>query len=134
MKSPSVEINSKNGIKLTAFDKININASKVGIKGTLDFGSSFGFGETDEGILYQKKHTKNGIKKSCDTIKIEYYNNSGSVVTYSDADYETPAVYNKTLSDIASGTTAIAASCSVADIIKLVAYMKNNNLGPWTAN
>lgn len=134
MKSPSVEINSKNNMKLTAFDKININASKVGIKGTLDFGSSFGFGETDKGILYQKKHTEKGTKKSCDTIKIEYYNNSGSVVTYSDADYETPAVYNKTLSDIASGTTAIAASCSVADIIKLVAYMKNNNLGPWTAN
>ena len=133
-QAPAIWFDSDGDSVLKAYNDVKLQSVNGSIKlnGQLDFGSNFDFGETDEGILYQKKHTKKGTKKSCDTIKIEYCNNSGSVVTYSDADYETPAVYNKTLSDIASGTTAIAASCSVADIIKLVAYMKNGKLGPWT--
>lgn len=105
--SPSINIESAAGLKL---------------KGTLDFGSTFNFGETDNGIEVLYKLTKKNATKDCGVLKVVGVNNH--------------ATNNLVVGDvtIAPGETATIAQCSILDIIKLVNYMKTNNEGPWASN
>lgn len=102
--APSIKIESGGELKLG---------------GILDFGSSFNFGETDNGIEFQYKLTKKNATKDCGVLKVVGVNNhqSNSLI-----------VEGVT---IAPGNTGTIAQCSVLDIIKLVNYMKTNNQGPW---
>lgn len=102
--APSINIESAAGIKL---------------KGILDFGSKFGFGETDNGIEVQYKLTKKNATKDCGVLKVVGVNNH--------------ATNNLVVGDttVAPGQTAVIAQCSLLDIIKAVNWMKDNNEGPW---
>lgn len=65
---PNINIESFNGIKLSAKDKIELS-------GELDFGNSFDFGETENGINTQVKYTKKGKTKRCTMLKVTAVNN-----------------------------------------------------------
>lgn len=95
------------------------SGSELKLGGILDFGSSFNFGETDNGIEVQYKLTKKNNTKDCGVLKVIGVNNH--------------ATNNLTVEGvtIAPGQTDVIAQCSILDIIKLVNYMKTNNEGPW---
>lgn len=97
------------------------SGSELKLGGILDFGSSFNFGETDNGVEFQYKLTKKNAEKDCGIVKVVGVNNH--------------ATNNLTVEGvtIAPGQTAAIAQCSMLDIIKLVNYMKTNNQGPWAA-
>ena len=99
---------------------INIESeAKLKLKGILDFGSTFNFGETDNGIEVQYKLTKKNATKDCGILKVVGVNNHTS---------------NNLVVDgitIAPGQTQEIASCSILDIIKLVNYYKNNGIAPF---
>ena len=97
------------------------SGAELKLGGILDFGSSFNFGETDNGIEVQYKLTKKNAEKDCGVLKVVGVNNH--------------ATNNLTVEGvtIAPGQTSTIAQCSVLDIIKLVNYMKTNNQGPWAA-
>lgn len=95
--------------------------SGAGLKlgGILDFGSSFNFGETDNGIEVQYKLTKKNAEKDCGVLKVVGVNNHAT----------NNLVVGETT--IAPGETATIAQCSILDIITLTNWMKTNNEGPW---
>lgn len=95
------------------------SGAKLQLKGILDFGSSFNFGETDNGIEVQYKLTKKNATKDCGVLKVVGVNNHAT------NDLTVEGV------TIAPGQTEVIAQCSLLDIIKLVNYMKTNNEGPW---
>lgn len=95
------------------------SGSELKLGGILDFGSSFNFGETDNGVEFQYKLTKKNAEKDCGVLKVVGVNNHAT------NDLTVEGV------TIAPGQTATIAQCSVLDIIKLVNYMKTNNQGPW---
>lgn len=110
------------------------SGAELKLGGILDFGSSFNFGETDNGIEFQYKLTKKntGTTKDCGVVKIVGVNNHATNTL------TVPKVVNPsdgTIADvtIAAGETTTVASCSMLDIINLVNYMKANHQGPWTA-
>lgn len=109
---PGVNIESSGNIKIQAGNKLEL-------KGILDFGSSFQFGETDEGIEVQYKLTKKNATKDCGVIKVVGVNNHAT------NDLTVEGV------TIAPGETGTIAQCSILDMVKLVNYMKTNNQGPW---
>lgn len=104
--APDIKIDSGAGLKLG---------------GILDFGSSFNFGETDNGIEVQYKLTKKNATKDCGVLKVVGVNNHAT---------NSLTVEGVT---IAPGQTDVIAQCSILDIIKLVNYMKTNNEGPWAS-
>ena len=95
------------------------SGAELKLGGILDFGSSFNFGETDNGIEVQYKLTKKNNTKDCGVIKVIGVNNHAT------NDLTVEGV------TIAPGETGTIAQCSILDIIKLVNYMKTNNEGPW---
>ena len=97
------------------------SGSELKLGGILDFGSSFNFGETDNGIEVQYKLTKKNAEKDCGILKVVGVNNHAS--------------NNLTVEGItiAPGESSTITQCSILDIIKLVNYMKTNNQGPWAA-
>ena len=95
------------------------SGAELKLGGILDFGSSFNFGETDNGIEFQYKLTKKNAEKDCGVVKVVGVNNHAT------NDLTVEGV------TIAPGQTATIAQCSMLDIIKLVNYMKTNNEGPW---
>lgn len=101
--------------------------------GILDFGSSFAFGETDNGIEFQLKKTKKNNEKDCGILKVHAYNNHESN-TYTVDGYEvdnenhTYAIQPYTLNP---GRDIELGSCSVLDIIKFVNWAKATQFGPW---
>lgn len=95
------------------------SGAELKLGGILDFGSSFNFGETDNGIEVQYKLTKKNNTKDCGVLKVVGVNN------HSSNDLTVEGV------TIAPGQTGVIAQCSLLDIIKLVNYMKTNNEGPW---
>lgn len=95
------------------------SGSELKLGGVLDFGSSFNFGETDNGIEFQYKLTKKNATKDCGILKVIGVNNHAT---------ENLTVEGVT---IAPGTSNVIAQCSVLDLIKLVNYFKTNNQGPW---
>ena len=124
--SPSINIESAAGLKL---------------KGILDFGSTFNFGETDNGIEFLHKMTKKNAEKKCDLLKVVATNNSANAYTTNaiypvddpdDASGDGYA-YAETPATIQPGESSVIAEVSVYDICKLVSYFKNNEQGPWAA-
>ena len=115
-----------NGTQYFSFVEVAAPAIKIEsggelkLGGILDFGSSFNFGETDNGIEFQYKLTKKNAEKDCGVLKVVGVNNHAT------NDLTVEGI------TIAPGQSATIAQCSVLDIIKLVNYMKNNNQGPWT--
>lgn len=95
------------------------SGSELKLGGILDFGSSFNFGETDNGIEVQYKLTKKNNTKDCGVLKVVGINN-----------HETNNLVVEGVT-IAPGETATIAQCSLLDMIKLVNYMKTNEQGPW---
>lgn len=95
------------------------SAGELKLGGILDFGSSFNFGETDNGIEVQYKLTKKNATKDCGVLKVVGVNNHQS---------NNLVVEGVT---VAPGETQVIAQCSLLDMIKLVNYMKTNNQGPW---
>ena len=95
------------------------SGAELKLGGILDFGSSFNFGETDNGIEVQYKLTKKNNTKDCGVLKVVGVNN-----------HETNNLVVEGVT-IAPGETATIAQCSLLDMIKLVNYMKTNNQGPW---
>ena len=98
------------------------SGSELKLGGILDFGSSFNFGETDNGIEVQYKLTKKNNTKDCGVLKVVGVNNHAT------NDLVVEGV------TIAPGQTATIAQCSLLDMIKLVNYMKTNNEGPWAGS
>ena len=98
------------------------SGSELKLGGILDFGSSFNFGETDNGIEVQYKLTKKNNTKDCGILKVVGINN-----------HETNDLTVEGVT-IAPGQTEVIAQCSLLDMVKLVNYMKTNNEGPWASN
>lgn len=125
---PTDSVVYTNGTQYFSFTTVAAPAIKIEsggelkLAGVLDFGSSFNFGETDNGIEFQYKLTKKNAEKDCGVLKVVGVNNHAT------NDLTVEGV------TIAPGQTATVAQCSVLDIIKLVNYMKNNNQGPWASN
>lgn len=113
--APDVNIESAGDIKIDS-------AGELKLKGILDFGSTFNFGETDEGIEVQYKLTKKNAEKDCGVLRVVGVNNHAS---------NNLVVEGVT---IAPGETETIDECSILDIIKLTNYMKDNGLGPWSVN
>ena len=95
------------------------SGAELKLGGILDFGSSFNFGETDNGIEVQYKLTKKNATKDCGVLKVVGVNN-----------HQTNNLTVEGVT-IAPGQTGVIAQCSLLDMIKLVNYMKTNNQGPW---
>ena len=123
--TPSTTDVYTNGTQYFQFVEVAAPAIKIEsggelkLGGILDFGSSFNFGETDNGIEFQYKLTKQNAEKDCGVLKVVGVNNHAT---------NNLVVEGET---IAPGQTGTIAQCSVLDIIKLVNYMKTNNQGPW---
>lgn len=121
---------------------INIeSAAGIKLKGVLDFGSTFNFGETDNGIEFLHKMTKKNAEKKCDLLKVVATNNSANAYTVNsiqpvddldDASGDGYA-YSEVLATIQPGESSVIAEVSVYDICKLVSYFKNNEQGPWAS-
>lgn len=137
---PSINLEGLGDIKLDAYKNIDIKAAnKLSLKGILDFGSSFQFGETDEGIEVQNKYTKKGTLKDCGKLKVIAVNNNSSAYTFNTlwdptANSNNGGSVTETTVSVPAGESAQIAEASIYDIIKLVNYMKDNNEGPWASN
>ena len=121
-------------LKKFACPDIKIDSgAQLKLGGILDFGSSFAFGETDNGIEFQLKKTQKNKEKPCDIIKVRAINNhassnytiDGFVADNTNHTYQTQQV------TLYPGTTHTVGSCSVLDIIKFVAWAKATQFGPW---
>ena len=123
-------------IKKFACPDIKIDSgAELKLGGILDFGSSFAFGETDNGIEFQLKKTKkdSGTEKDCGVLKVHAYNNHASnnyAISGFVAD-ETNHTYQTRQITLYPGTDHAVGSCSVLDIIKFVAWAKATQFGPW---
>ena len=128
---PGVKIESVGDITLDPEDKLKL-------KGILDFGSTFNFGETDDGIETIIKRTAKNKTKDCGIVKVVAANNSSSAFTFNTiwdptANDNAGANQTETTVSLDPGTSQVIAQCSMYDIIKLVNYMKDNNEGPWAS-
>ena len=132
---------------LNAAPNIKIDSgAELKLGGILDFGSTFNFGETDNGIEVQYKLTKQNNTKDCGVLKvIGINNNTSNTLTITTAnpstgtveDYVIP-VYTDPASDQGGllstrYTPQAIASCSVNDIIMFVNWAKGTGFGPWDA-
>lgn len=123
--------------KKVSAPSINIESgSELKLKGILDFGSTFNFGETDKGIEVQYKLTKKNAEKDCGILKVVAVNNHASnniTIDKSTWDLTTPSspVLVTDTATVAPGERTVVAEASLYDIIKLTNYMKANNQGPW---
>ena len=123
-------------IKKFACPDIKIDSgAQLKLGGILDFGSSFAFGETDNGIEFQLKKTKknDGVEKDCGILKAVALNNHASnnyVIDGFVAD-NTNHTYQTQQVTLQPGATRTVGSCSVLDIIKFVAWAKATQFGPW---
>lgn len=111
---------------------INIeSAGKLALKGKLDFGSTFDFGETETGIVFNQKNTAKGAMKACDKIQVVFTKNSTTSITNPDGSIISVPAFVEGVGDMAVGESKVVAQCSMYDIIKFVVWAKNNNFGPW---
>lgn len=123
----SINIESASDITLKA-------ANKLELKGTLDFGSTFSFGETDGGISVQFKNTKKNAKKDCGVLKVDVVNNAASTYTFDYNTLNAGEPFTDICNDnvqVPAGETKTVAQVSVYDIAKFIVWAKTNNFGPW---
>lgn len=94
---------------------INIEScAGIKLKGILDFGSTFNFGETDGGIEAQYKLTKKNKTKDCSVLKVVGVNNHSS---------NDLSVYGNT---IPHGGTGVIAQVSLLDLIAFYEKLTKN--------
>lgn len=129
--TPSINIESDANISIKSENELEL-------KGILDFGSTFNFGETDKGIETLYKRTAGNKTKDCGILKVVAFNNSSSAYTFNTiwdptANDNAGANQSETTTSVAAGESQVIAQCSIYDIIKLVNYMKDNNEGPWAS-
>ena len=114
------------------------SGGELKLGGILDFGSSFNFGETDNGIEFQLKKTKknDGNEKACDVLKVHAYNNhaSNSYVVDGYKVDNTNHTYKSQSITIYPNNDLEIGSCSVLDIIKFVNWAKATQFGPWSTS
>lgn len=92
---------------------INIEScGGIKLKGELDFGSTFNFGETDNGIEFQYKKTKKNATKDCTTLKVMGVNNGSSILA-ANGHYISP------------GSSSVVAEASAIDVINVTNDFKN---------
>ena len=138
-----------NGTQFFSFTEVAAPSIKIEsgaelkLGGILDFGSSFNFGETDNGIEVQYKLTKKNATKDCGKLRVVAVNNhaSNNIVidqskwVLSDPSDPTSAlVLDTSNTTVAPGNTEVVAEASIYDIIKLTNYMKSQGQGPWANN
>lgn len=129
--TPKIKIESDSGIDIKTL-------GKLGLKGELDFGSNFNFGETDKGISTIVKRTKKNATKDCGVLQVVAVNNSSSAYSFNTiwdptANDNAGANQSETTVSVPAGSSQVIAQCSLYDVIKLVNYMKDNTSGPWAA-
>ena len=140
------QISESGGISLESNSKIKISAPKLTLEGVTGFGSTMTFGEVDQGIKMQYKATKKGKNKQCDVIQVEVYNNSDSSITFNKTSHkasnsdllgatepnsDVPTFCEMGDVQIPAKSSKVVAQASMYDIIRLVDYFKNSQLGPW---
>lgn len=146
--SPSIEITSGAELSLKGKEKLSLGG------GVVEFGSDVvDLGEMEDGLYAQYKLTKKNNSKACDVLKVKVINNQSSPLSFdSDAanfavdsfypgsDANHPAavsvpgkVETPTNDTEANQHIQVVAQCKLMDVIKFVAWAKNNNFGPWAA-
>ena len=135
------------GVTLSSDEDIKIKGKKVTIEGFEGFEPYMNFGETSEGIKFQYKYTKKSKFKECDILQVEVYNNGDTSATFDPANISTPTNIGEGLpiesnapfvisetTTIPAKSKKVVAQASMLDIIKFVAWAKDNNFGPWSNN
>lgn len=137
--APSIWFDSDGDAVLKAYNNVKLQSINGSIKlnGNVDFGNIFKFGDTTSGITANKTITTTNSKNSCDILKVRLLNYNSDYEDSSanptlDTDFDVPAFYNHTGIVEGQGGYNTFAQCSIADVIKLIAYMKNGKLGPWS--
>lgn len=139
--SPSMDITSGADLSVKAKEGTLSLGGKI-----VEFGSdTIDLGEMEDGLYAQYKLTKKNNSKPCDTLKIKVINNQASPLAF-DADsanfaiesfYPTetvtvPAKVAEPTTDAEANQHIVTvAQCKLYDVIKFVAWAKNNNFGPW---
>lgn len=146
--SPSIEITSGAELSLKGKEKLSLGG------GTVEFGSDIvDLGEMEDGLYAQYKLTKKNNSKACDVLKVKVINNQSSPLSFdsdaanfavdsfypgSDANHPAAVSVPGKVETPANDTEAnqhiqVVAQCKLMDVIKFVAWAKNNNFGPWAA-
>ncbi len=146
--SPSIEITSGAELSLKGKEKLSLGG------GTVEFGSdTVDLGEMEDGLYAQYKLTKKNNSKACDVLKVKVINNQSSPLSFnsdaanfavdsfypgSDANHPAAVSVPGKVETPANDTEAnqhiqVVAQCKLMDVIKFVAWAKNNNFGPWAA-
>lgn len=127
----ALNLNSDNLVNIqSANSALNTNSTRINTKSLNII--------AENNITFNKEQSENLEHNSYDILKVRYTNNANasidSVTDDVDRYFDVPAFYEyqEEVND-GLGDNGIYAQCSVSDIIKLVAYMKNNHLGPWVA-
>jgi hypothetical protein len=145
--SPSIDITSGADLSVKAKDGVlSLGGNSV------EFGSDvIDLGEMEDGLYAQYKLTKKNNSKACDVLKVKVINNQTSPLSfdsdsanfaidsfYPGSDANHPAavsvpgkVAEPTTDAEATQHIQTVAQCKLIDVIKFVAWAKNNNFGPW---
>lgn len=125
----ALNLNSDNLVNIQSGNSaLNTNSTRINTKNLNII--------AENNITFHKEQSENLERNSYDILKVRYTNNANvsidSVTDDVDRYFDVPAFYEyqEEVND-GLGDNGIYAQCSVSDIIKLVAYMKNNHLGPW---
>lgn len=145
--SPSIDINSEADCSIKSKDgTLNLGGNVV------EFGTdTIDLGEMEDGLYAQYKLTKKNNSKACDVLKIKVINNQTTPLSFnsdasnfavdsfypgSDANHPAQASIPGKIENPANETEAnqhvqVVAQCKLIDVVKLVAWAKANNWGPW---
>lgn len=147
--SPSIEITSGAELSLKGKEKLSLGGDVV------EFGSDvIDLGEMEDGLYAQYKLTKKNNSKACDVLKVKVINNQPTALSFdsdaqnfavdsfypgSDANHPAAVSVPGKVETPANDTEAnqhiqVVAQCKMIDVIKFVAWAKNNNFGPWASN
>ena len=148
--SPSIDITSGADMSLKAKEgTLSLGGNVV------EFGSdTVDLGEMEDGLYAQYKLTKKNNSKACDVLKVKVINNQAQVLSFdsdaanfavdsfypgSDANHPATTQVPAKIAEPVNETEAtqhikVVAQCKLIDVIKFVAWAKNNNFGPWATN
>ena len=148
--SPSIDITSGADMSLKAKEgTLSLGGNVV------EFGSdTIDLGEMEDGLYAQYKLTKKNNSKACDVLKVKVINNQAQVLSFdsdaanftvdsfypgSDANHPATTQVPAKIAEPVNETEAtqhikVVAQCKLIDVIKFVAWAKNNNFGPWATN
>lgn len=147
--SPSMDIISGAELSLKGKEKLSLGGNIV------EFASDVvDLGEMEDGLYAQYKLTKKNNSKACDVLKVKVINNQTTPLSfdsdsvnftvesfYPGSDIQHPEqvtipgkVETPTTEQEANQHVQVVAQCKLIDVIKFVAWAKNNNFGPWSTN